>query len=275
MANKVKGEQLSSVAGPLTSSELNDFVSGAADFAFEMSVLRELRAVGFECSHSGTYVDPVTNKIRQFDIRAVRGVGERRLAMAVECKNLRTAAPVMVMASPRTAAEAVLDVVRVTTGLFIIERTRADEFGLGIYDRGDMVGRKVEQVQRSSSGALTSLGDEEVFVKQTQAINSGHELIRRALFEDRSRAQVHTVIPVVVVPGGTLWQVDYSDDGQVLTPPRPVTRSSLYVGHSWSYEIMGYGEAVRYQLSHLELVTPEALGEVPGRYFGTTQRIGP
>lgn len=48
---------------PITEQDLTDFVSADSDFGFEMRVLKRLRADGFDCSHSGTYRDPVTDKI--------------------------------------------------------------------------------------------------------------------------------------------------------------------------------------------------------------------
>ena len=55
---------------PITAKDLADFATTSSDFGFEMQVLARLRAEGFSCSHSGTYRDPVTDKIRQFDVRA-------------------------------------------------------------------------------------------------------------------------------------------------------------------------------------------------------------
>jgi hypothetical protein len=57
---------------PITQSDLQEFVENDSDFAFEMRVLVQLRALGFQCEHSGTYKDPITDKIRQFDIHAWR-----------------------------------------------------------------------------------------------------------------------------------------------------------------------------------------------------------
>ena len=51
-------------ADPITDRDLARFVADDSDFAFEMQVLTELRNLGFDCSHSGTYQDPVTSKIR-------------------------------------------------------------------------------------------------------------------------------------------------------------------------------------------------------------------
>jgi hypothetical protein len=69
---------------PITKAEIDKFVAEDSDFGFEMSVLAELRTLGFECSHSGTYSDPMTKKIRQFDLRATIERADCKLALAVE-----------------------------------------------------------------------------------------------------------------------------------------------------------------------------------------------
>src|ERR1700679_3993319 len=90
----------------ITAKPLEDFVAQDPGFALEMQVLAQLRKLGFDCSHSGTYQDPVTSKIRQFDIRALKRDGAFMLALAVECKNLRTNHPLLLSAVPRVRAEA-------------------------------------------------------------------------------------------------------------------------------------------------------------------------
>ena len=94
---------------PITEKDLADFVANDSDFAFEMRVLAELRSLKFDCRHSGTYQDPITDKIRQFDIRAVIDQSPSTLALAVECKNLRPNFPLLLNAVPRTAPEAFHD----------------------------------------------------------------------------------------------------------------------------------------------------------------------
>jgi hypothetical protein len=66
----------------MTAEDLAEFVRTNSDFAFEMRVLAQLRTDGFDCSHSGTYRDPVTDKIRQFDIRATMRRGDSALGLA-------------------------------------------------------------------------------------------------------------------------------------------------------------------------------------------------
>ena len=66
------------------------------------------------------------------------------------------------------------------------------------------------------------------------------------------------VVPVLVVPPGLLWQVDYSEDGKMLAAPRQVTTSRLFLNHTWTATSRLF--PVSYRLSHLEVITLAALG---------------
>jgi hypothetical protein len=57
---------------PITLTDLEEYLVEYSDFSFEMSVLQALEQAHFSCDHSGSYTDPVSGKIRQFDIRAWR-----------------------------------------------------------------------------------------------------------------------------------------------------------------------------------------------------------
>jgi hypothetical protein len=97
---------------PISEQELNEFLASESDFAFEMSVLSLLRKLNFTCPHGGTYKDPITHRIRQYDIRADKVDSNRKLALAVECKNLRPNFPLLVSAVPRTVNEAFHEIIR-------------------------------------------------------------------------------------------------------------------------------------------------------------------
>lgn len=77
----------------ITQADMEEFVRSNSDFGFEMKVVKALRLEGFSCSHSGTYRDPITDKVRQYDIRAQKDRGDLTVAIAVECKNLRSNNP--------------------------------------------------------------------------------------------------------------------------------------------------------------------------------------
>src|ERR1700722_6917285 len=157
---------------PITAKDLADFATTNSDFGFEMQVLTRLRAEGFSCQHSGTYRDPVTKKIRQFDIRALADRGDSTLALAVECKNLRPSNPLLVSTVPRTSDESFHDllVCQPHDGYtqFLTQTVRENA---SAYKPGNMVGKKTDQVGRDTSGELVS-NDEATFDKLNQAVNS-------------------------------------------------------------------------------------------------------
>ena len=64
---------------PIGAAELTQFVNERSDFAFEMEVLARLRGAEFVCSHSGTYRDPVTEKIRQYVSERLNAATTERL----------------------------------------------------------------------------------------------------------------------------------------------------------------------------------------------------
>ena len=91
----------------IVENDLLEFLNNYSDFSFEVEVLRLLVSCGFECEHGGSYKDPVTNKTREFDIRATIIYGTQFfLRLAVECKNLRENFPLLVSCIPRKPEEA-------------------------------------------------------------------------------------------------------------------------------------------------------------------------
>jgi hypothetical protein len=260
----------------ITQKQLEDFVSNDSDFAFEMKVLTELRDLEFECEHSGTYRDPVTDKIRQFDIRASKKQNMCNLALAVECKNLRLNKPLLLSAVPRTAAESLHDLVVFHAGHGVsaasVETLKRKD---SAYPQGEMVGKKTDQVGLTDSGALVS-DDNTTFEKLNQAVNSCMDLVTRFVFNS-APPHVRAIVPVLVVPTGLLWQVDYADDGKILAQPHKIDRTTLFYNHSWTVERGPHGP-LSYRLSHIEFVTlgalPDAVGTWlgPSGFFSTYQR---
>jgi hypothetical protein len=250
-------------AGAITDKDLATFVADDSDFAFEMQVLAQLRALEFECSHAGTYQDPVTSKIRQFDIRALKRDGAFLLALGIECKNLRPNHPLLLSAVPRIAAEAFHDLVFCDTNPIV---TRIRAVNDAVYRVGEMVGKKTDQVGRDANDDLVS-DDTTTFDKLNQAVNSCRDLVMDAV-NKRPPHDTRVVAPVLIVPQGRLWQVDYGSDGKMAIAPRNVTRSTLFINHTWSVETGHPSRIVDYRMSHLEIVTIDALPSVVSMWFG-------
>jgi hypothetical protein len=250
---------------PITAADLLEFAATDSDFGFEMRVLAQFRAVLFNCFHSGTYRDPVTDKIRQFDIRATMDRGDSTLALAVECKNLRSNNPLLVSAVRRTPEEAFHDLLLyrpLASPNWVIVTP-----GASPYKPHAMVGKKTDQVGRDTNNQLTR-NDEATFEKLNQAVSSCHDLVRT--FSAKASPPFRRVIvPVLVgvVPTGLLWQVDYGTDGAMTTPPRSVERSEFFLNHTWPMPGQ-FGATLHYRLSHIQIVTFGALAGIAESWLG-------
>jgi hypothetical protein len=243
---------------PITAKDLEDFTAKNSDFGFEMRVLALLQNAGLQCRHAGTYRDPVTDKIRQFDIRAFLDNAEYTLALAVECKNLRPNNPLLLSAVPRTQDEGFHNVLycrglETYTTTFSVESLRGVS---SAYKPGEMVGKKTDQVRRDTTGDLIG-NDEVTFDKISQAINSCQGLIEE-LSGKLSAPSKRVIVPVLVVSPGSLWEVDYDSTGGIATLPHQVKRGTLFLDNTWR-SASPYGHELSYRLSHLEIVTLDGL----------------
>ena len=89
----------------ISPSDLLEYLESYSDFSFELAVLKMLRENDIECEHGGYYEDPVTNKSREFDIRATKTLQNFRVRMAIECKNIRENFPILISCIPRHEQE--------------------------------------------------------------------------------------------------------------------------------------------------------------------------
>src|SRR5450759_4229763 len=228
---------------PLSATDLSTILASGSDFAFEMAVLAELDSLGFACDHSHTYIDPVTQKIRQFDIRAKLSFPpDHHLRLSVECKNLQSFFPLVVHRVPRRDDEAFHDLIRYfpmpgSSIPPITDRTVFRNAGKSSrYRTCDIVGKRFDQVGKAPDGAPV-IDDSDVFGKLSQALNSANDLIQAAAHgSDRG---IHCVLPIIVVPDGTLWAMDYDSHGAVIAAPHQVDEATYFIGHSWPTEGIG------------------------------------
>jgi hypothetical protein len=256
---------------PVGSREFIEFLNTTSDFAFELRCLERLSQVGFQCHHGGSYVDPVTKKPRQFDIRAQREDKILRVRCAVECKNLSPTFPLLIMCMPRALRESFHELVvsydpemltpqspfevsafRQRCQTLRIDSSRSE------YVIGASVGKSVVQVGRGLDGAIIA-NDAEVFEKWSQALASAQELGDEAAVEGEARGSVFIslILPILVVPNGTLWKVDYTESGSRASDPGKVDRCSFYVGREYLAGDRARGTTLT--ISHLEFVTLSGL----------------
>lgn len=253
---------------PIGSHELVDYLNTSSDFDFELRTLKMLRQYGLQCSHSGHYEDPVTKKSRQFDLRAIKTSSTQaytnRIRLAVECKNIGDNFPVLVLCTPRHDSESFHDVVVVTdpklsSGDIPAFHSRARAYRMrlehSIYKPGSMVGKSTVQVGRSIDGGFTS-NDSEVFEKWSQCLSSATDLVDDIYWDGKNEKNARflsTVIPIVVIPDGRLWVVEYSDDGNRCSDPIQSDRCPCFVGKE--YEVGNKMASTWMSISHIEIMT--------------------
>jgi hypothetical protein len=266
-------------------SDMANYLKTESDFGFEIQVVNAFRCLGWDVQHGGTYIDGVTRKPRQFDLRVTGADPKRTVRLAVEVKNLKTTYPVLVSCLPRNPEESFQ---HVALSLNLDYVTFADSPQRGrqiamranepdvrtleitgancIYSIGEPVGKAVSQVGRDSNGKFRSSDDSEVYGKWSQAISSADELVAMSSSDgERSEASIcfSIVVPVLVVPDNTLWRCCFDFDGKPTIPPEQCKRVQLFIGKSCQYGGYAYiGEP--YTLSHLEIVTLSGIDTLLG-----------
>lgn len=246
----------------ISSAELNEYVDGSSSFAFELQVLKRFNDLEFRCEHGGSYVDAASGKVRQFDIRARWERGDKEILCAVECKSLSRFAPLLVLSVPRRTDESYHEII-----MAMDEKTRLNT-GLGRslsyyltgrhcgYRIDDPVGKSCAQV--SKIRGEVSGKDTEIYDRWSQALASASDLV-----EEAGQTRVHrnvmmsAVLPILVVPDGMLWQIQFDQTGAKTRDPEQVRRCSYFVGHS--YQCRTWPDAGTFRVSHLEIVTLSGL----------------
>lgn len=276
---------------PLTQSDVKKFLENYSDFSFELKVLQTFTNLGFDCTHSGLYEDPVTHKSREYDIRALFQKDNLRFNLSVECKNLRENFPLIVHCRERKESEIYNEFLltfepRVPTqqvgpislplpATFIEHIQNERVYKYSLYHGKQYVAKAIDQIGKHNGEITTN--DVEVFDKISQAINSAKDLISDAEYLDTDIYSTYRtfICPVLVIPDNTLWQINYSDNGDVIEEPKKVKRSSYYIGKEWS--IFHGSDSFSYTISHLEIVTFSELElflkEYLGDYFSLTYAI--
>jgi len=257
---------------PITAADLAGYLKADDDFAFELRCLHALSQRQVALEHGGTYSDPVTGKTRQFDIRVKLEVDQLRVGLAVECKNLSPSFPLLVSRVPRIEGEAFHHLLipeeqkEAGGGLYSIrvpQMTWSQSIPVktpdSLYEVGKFVGKSVTRVGVSASNAGEFVSDDsEVFDRWSQAVASAYDLMSEAdsyFREDDADPCAFWIVPILVVPDGTLWVADYDKTGTLLSPPAQTDEVEIYLDHeSWQK-----GAMFSYTISHLHFVTPKGL----------------
>ena len=250
----------------ISATDLSEYLSSHSDFSFELFVLKMLRENNIECEHRGHYQDPVTNKSREFDIRAIKTIERLRVRMAIECKNIRENFPVLISCIPRHEQDSYHQVALLSepveqTSYFTssIFQSRAKMIYIrgdhSLYKPGEPVGKSTVQVgRRDNKEGEISANDSELYEKWGQCLSSADDLVGDTYYdgEDDKTPCLSTVIPFVVVPNGRLWTATYDDDGELTSGPEPTNRCSCFIGRDYEMHKL---PGVQMILSHVEIVT--------------------
>lgn len=246
---------------PITAADISEYLLTQDDFALELAMYHKALELKLLASHGGTYEDSVTKKHRQFDLRIVGQRGNKRIALAAECKNLKTSYPLLVSRIPRSREESFHQYIysrAPAAGNFMPPQPTDDAFVLTIrddnklYPHGELVGKSTVQIGRTEKGELR-IGDGETYEKWAQALASATDLIADSLLHHKistNRGFITATFPVLVVADKTLWAVDYYEDGSQKSPPHLTDAVTLFTAREYAV-----GHRTKVVVSHLHIYT--------------------
>jgi hypothetical protein len=244
----------------VTAAAIAEFLDTRDDFDLELFAYRSLADSGWGAHHGGTYHDPVTEKLRQYDVWARNEFAMHCDALlAVECKSLSPEFPLVVSRVPRHAADARHDLIKtwlrpeVGDTATVVESSQAARVQL--YAEGAMVGKATTQVRWHDNGKLLVPSDADTYDKWSQALASATHLVVTAATAKGlpdGKARYSFIMPVLVVSDRTLWVVDYNKSGK-REAPMLVDRADLYVDRG--VDLKTRAAPMRYHLRHLHICT--------------------
>jgi len=251
---------------PITSDMVKAAITNRDDFAFEIKVRALLIKHGASnVRHGWSYLDPVEEKPRQFDLR-----GEmchfnnlRFIQLAVECKNLEPSQPLVISGTARTYEEAYHHYLSSDSLRCWVYEAGADT--RGVYHRYEFVGRHVTRLSLKGNALEISKRDEEgdIYKRWSQALASAVDPAKSAA----NNTGVQTaVLTAVVIPDGSLWQMFYDDKGNLQDKPKLVESSTLFVGH----EVVLDPRNLWMKLSHVQFFTVSGLDRFLANLTPTT-----
>lgn len=248
---------------PISESDITTYLKTTFDFSFELSVLEMLRNHNIDCQHGGTYEDPVTKKMRQYDIRALKKVGNFdriKVSMAIECKKIREEYPIIISSVPRVKAESYHQIAIYDKSSQARARVISIREQYSIYKLNSLVGKDTKQYKRGKDGE-SSDNDKDMFEKLTQCFNSSNDLISMGFDEINKSKDIHCrtiILPIVVVPNRMLWIAEYHANGERVDT-KLTQQCSYFVERPYKFGNNHFNDSMI--LSHLEIMTFDGLKE--------------
>lgn len=233
----------------IKTEEIKKFILERSSFGFELEVVKKIRSLGFEVSHSGAYTDPSTGLNRQFDIRAQMKLSNTWIFLCIECKKISSSFPVVVACSERRSDENYHTILRSSDNPIPGNIRIADS---QLYPLGLPVGRSIEQW----SNNIKSKSPDDLWSKFNQATQhsvSITSLVCQLLKQERGRRAI--IIPCVVIPDEMLWVCKFKEDGDIIEDPKQINHVSQSLALASNHQPIIGGHLYQYSFSHIELMT--------------------
>ena len=297
----------------LKKENILDFLEIESSFQFEIKVLNTLNDFfnkdrvfkNYKQNHGGIYIDPITNKPREFDIRVeadfttdtideYRGIN-RNIKLAVECTNLKDYNPLVFHSTRREYFEKFHYLIaQKKWNASLSHRIRHDNIKSVVWCKkikgkyspyaNDFVGKSscilgINEDQKDKNKRF-STNDAAFYSKLMQSLNSAEQFIEIPQYLDTTaiKDSFMAIIPIVVVPNNCLWDVQYKDyKGKEKIVGEPINTDHIQYLYNKEFYINycsnetfkpEYSQhKVPFAFSHVDIVTLKGLTELLKKYF--------
>jgi hypothetical protein len=235
---------------------IKNYLDKRDDFDLKLYVLRSLKDRGWVAEHSGSYVDPIKQEVRQFDVSAWKPLAKDcSVFISAECKNISPRYPLVLSTVPREYEEAHHDVMWSTEEALSDRGTEAPANRMNVahqpsclYSEAHPVGKSASQPDLEKDGKAPA--DESSYSKWSQAIAaSGSKLASIIDFMLEKGDHYAFVLPILIVSDATLWTVHYDATG-ARSEPRKADQATLWVDRIFDTNL-----SVKYLINHLQICT--------------------
>ena len=264
-------------------SNIEDALHDGSSFYFEEEIASNLRKLGFEVQHCGTYIDPIKEERREFDIKTSLIIQQqssktstRRLSCSIECTTLP--GPLVVFTQIREESASYLEILTTKNLYFQLTGMTQEKCShcvvretarQNLYLKGQVVGISHEQLtltkissnkskcsSNSRENPLKCGGDEIFFKKLNQSIAAICNIAENDVFKSPLEPIVHFCIPIVVINDGVLFTVH--NDGDKFSSPILAEEVTYWLGAS--IQLFRNQHFMQdFNISHVHIVTKSHL----------------